>query len=657
MRFLLFFVSCLAFSAEFSTSLGDQYPYTISAITTDPAGNTYVVGSRQSSTEISEVSTSVGGGDVFVSKLDPNGKLLFTDVFAGKGYDSGSAIAVDPSGNIYIAGSTSSGDFPLSKALQTQPGVGATGFVMKLSGDGSTILYSTYFGGTQGGSAVSGLATDANGDLYLTGSTTSADFPHTAGMPFGPNPIANNGGVFFASISAAGDKILYSGALIFGPVDPFRGQPSFAVGVAVDASGSAYFLGNFGGGQPLPTTPGVIGTGGNSTGFAMKIANGAVSYLTSLPNYVDAMAVNNSGELYFVTGYVSKLNATASAMEWTNKLSDLTDLPGSISVDAVGNAWVGGTTYSATFPNQGWSSGSDFVAQLSAAGSLVYSALYPAGTAATSVSVDSAGLLHMAGSLGFVSTLNPGAPETPRVFYFSNVFGGNPTARISPAEVISIYGPGIGPAAPVVGAPSAGFYPKSLGGVQVTIDGVAMPLLFVSQNQINAVVPMGVTVNVAATVRVTNGATILADYRVWIFENAPQVTQTVLNQDGTINSESNPATPGSVVTFYVTGFQHDFSPLADGQVATVANNYCLFNCIMDDYDASAGAAVLYGGPAPGIVAGVTQINLLVPHFVLLGPTPLNITVYDDLGFASFTQTVWSTPSATAEVQKPKIRRP
>jgi hypothetical protein len=188
-----------------------------------------------------QTSATPGTSDVFLSKLDPTGNLLFTDTFAGKGTDRGTAVTVDLSGNIYIAGITTSSDFPLSNALQTQSNPFGTGFVLKLSNDGTTILYSTYFGGTRGDSAVTTLATDSQGNLYLTGTTTSTDFPHTPGLPFGPNPLAtSNTAIFFSCISAKGDKILYSGALISGPI-PIVGSttsPSSA-GVAVDSAGSA----------------------------------------------------------------------------------------------------------------------------------------------------------------------------------------------------------------------------------------------------------------------------------------------------------------------------------------------------------------------------------------------------------------------------------
>src|SRR5580693_698626 len=203
-----------ALAGQFTTVLGGAYPPTVSSIATDSAGNTYVVGSTQLPGTPSFVNSSIGAqAHVFVTKLDPNGKVLFTDTFAGQGVDTGAAIAVDRSGNIYIAGTTTSPDFPLSHALQTQifpastvNGVPAgSGFITKLSNDGSTILYSTFFGGTLGQSAITSLATDTNGNLYLTGYTQASDFPHTAGMPFGAiTQSPASPGAIVASISASG---------------------------------------------------------------------------------------------------------------------------------------------------------------------------------------------------------------------------------------------------------------------------------------------------------------------------------------------------------------------------------------------------------------------------------------------------------------------
>jgi len=716
MRFILFFffLATLAIAGQFTTSIGDANTYLVSAIATDAAGNTYVVGNRQlggiaaSIAVIGDFSsiatgppTAYGASDVFVRKLDPNGKLLFTDTFAGKGVDTGTAIALDPSGNIYIAGATTSPDFPLSKPLISQPNpTYGTGFIVKLSNDGSTILYSTYFGGTLGATSITSLATDANGNLYLTGMTTASDFPHTTGTPFGPIQLeASNvtGGAIIASISAAGDKVLYSGAIV-GTLStlPDCGNTingavceinTGGVGIAVDAAGNAYIAGNTGA-TNLATTAGVLSPTGFGA-FVAKVNPGgtALSYLTyltrslSAATTLNAIAVDTAGNAYlagetidesfpvtpgsyqptsapvypqsFFLAFVAKLNPSGSAVVWGTYLNGGGgDTAQSIAVvtngAASGNVWVTGTTLPGMANANGWTTGPDFVTDdfiigLNAAGSKsMYSALYPIGTVGQSVALDPSGLVHVAGSNGFISAISPTAAPSMTIFDFQNAFGGSATARISPAEVISIYGPGIGPATAATAVPTGGFYPTTLSGVEVAINGVDMPLLYVSSNQINAVVPMAIPPNTAATVHVVNGTTVSPDYPVWILPFAPQAFPTALNQDGTLNGLTNPAKGGSIVTFYATGWQSSFTPLTDGQVATTAQNVCQapVSCQVSPTPGvyAPSATVFYGGAAPGIVAGVSQFNVQIGPVAMSNfamPFSFSLT-----GPSSVAQAVW-----------------
>ena len=162
--------------------------------------------------------------------------------------------------------------------------------------------------------------------------------------------------------------------------------------------------------------------------------------------------------------------------------------------------------------------------------------------------------------------------------------------------------------------------------------------LALSANQITAVVPMGIPFNSAATVRVINGTTVSPDYPVWMVASAPQVFPTVLNQNGTINSQPNPARSNSVVTFYATGWQSNFSPLADGQVATVAQDACLGSCFATVQNVP-NSTVVYGGAAPGIVAGVTQFNIQLGTTPATGGAAVSVT-----GAASTIDLIiWVTP--------------
>ena len=223
------------------------------------------------------------------------------------------------------------------------------------------------------------------------------------------------------------------------------------------------------------------------------------------------------------------------------------------------------------------------------------------------------------------------------IFDFGNVFGGSLTARISPAEVISIYGPGIGPATAASAVPVNGFYPQAFSGVQVQINGMNMPLLYVSANQINAVVPMEVNIGAGATVRVINGTAVSPPYPVWIVPAAPQAFPTVLNQNGTVNSQSNPAHSGGVITFYATGWQSSFLGFADGQVTTYAQDAC-FGCSATVQNVP-NSRVVYGGAAPGIVAGVTQFNIQLGSTVATGGAAASVTNFT----GTLNLTIWVTP--------------
>ncbi len=708
MRFVLFLItSTLALAGEYTTYLGDAYPRTITGIATDTAGNTYVVGNRGnpgvltgafrigvSSTLIVSLSAP---NDVFVSKIDPSGKVLFTNTFAGKGADQGLAVAVDPTGNIYIAGATTSPDFPISNALQPQVGLAGAGFIVKLSADGRTILYSTYFGGLAGETSVNAITTDAAGNLYLTGTTYATDFPHTAGMPTAsvvqtgiPYTSQTTSAAFVAALDAAGDKVLLAGTVggtqndcAGGTHDCLNTLVSTAgIAIALDAAKNIYFGGNTNT-TNLPTTSGVLLPGGIGA-FAGKVAAGGtgLAYLTFLgaaselatgpvmtgANVLASLTVDAAGNAYLAgttgdpkfpvtsgayqttfagnpvasfgvpsntDGFVAKLKPDGGAFIWATYLGGSgNDAVNSIAVDANGDVWATGTTASTNFPNaQGWSQGGDFLVELNSTGSaLAYSARYPNGSVSTAVALDQTQLIHTAGVTGILSEIASTAPPAPKIFGVLNAAGSPLAGRISPAEVISIYGPHSGPAAGTGPAARITTYPTSLAGVQVTIGGIPAPLLYVSDGQINAVVPMEVTAQSAATIQITNGSTLLPSYPVWIDASDAVPFPGVLNQDGSLNSQTNPAKAASVVSFYATGWQSSFAPLTDGQVALQAINACpTSNCF-----ASQGN-IVYAGAAPGIVAGVTQFNLQLISVKTLQELTISVSGLNQL------ISIWVTP--------------
>jgi hypothetical protein len=378
------------------------------SIAVDSAGNAYVAGWTESTnfpTTPGAFQTTFGAGgigDAFVAKLNPTGSaLVYSTYFGGDNYDQGNGVAVDSAGNAYVAGWTSSANFPTTPgAFQTTypastceyqgiPQGISDLFVTKLNPTGSALDYSTYLGGSgcEGGWG-SVIAVDSSGNAYVTGVTRSADFPTTAsafqatygggtcGAPPNTFPCPD---AFVTKLNVTGTALVYSTYL--GGSDEDNG-----VGIAVDAADNAYVIGlTFS--TKFPTTPGAFQTtfGGFSDAFVTKLnptGTAPLVYSTYLGgSSLDeglGIAVDSAGNTY-VTGrtqssnfpttasafqpifggyydaFVTKLNPTGTAPLYSTYLGgsgaeggDL--LPGGgIAVDATGGAYVAGIT-SGNFP-------------------------------------------------------------------------------------------------------------------------------------------------------------------------------------------------------------------------------------------------------------------------------------------------------------------
>ncbi len=661
--------------AGYTTFLSGAGEYRPARILTDAAGNTYVAGSR-----FFEMFPSASAGqlsDVFVTKLDPSGAVLFTVTMGGKGSDQAGGLALDPTGNIYLAGSTSSPNFPLRNALQGQPAdrtglLDRTGFLVKLSADGSRLLYSTYFGGTRGPSAISAVAADANGNAYVTGSTNAADFPHTEGLPSYRLSAGTFGvpGAFVTKISAGGDRVLYSAIIAGNSVSCGCCSSCFlsarftgGAGIALDAAGSAHIVG-YSNTTDLPTTPGAFLAGGIGA-FAAKVnaAGSALVYLTYIgrtnyvvspygnpANTVSALAVDRAGNAYLAgrtldprfpstrgayqavfsgpaeppafppwplaDAFVAKLSPDGASMTWATYLGGPgEDWARDVALDLAGNVWIVGTSESPDFPNvNGWSAGTDFVVGLNSSGSaLRYSARFPTDTISRAVAVDSAGLIHVAGMNGLVSALAPNQPASSLIGGIANAAGGPVSGRIAPGEAISIYGTRLGPTTSASATlDSSGRISTALSGVQVLFDNVAAPLLYVSSNQVNAMVPFGLANQSSARVRLSFDGATSQDFPAAVVPTAPEIFRSAVdvaaavNEDGSRNSVNRPARFGSVVAIWATGT--GAIQAGDGEIATFAENY---RCC-EVQVGSQPAEVLYAGASPGMVVGVTQINFRIP---------------------------------------------
>ncbi len=264
----------------YSTYLGGSEDDFGTAIAVDSGGNAYVTGLTLSAGDF----PTTGGAfqtapraasfaDGFVAKLNPTGSMLVYSTFlSGNDVDQGFDIAVDASGNAYMTGFTLSADFPTA-GTPVQPAFGGgtfTGdaFVTKLNAAGDALVYSTYLGGS-GEDFGQGIALDAAANAYVTGATSSANFPtmpNPLQLAFGGGGNPFGGDAFVTQLNAAGDTLVYS-SYLGGSGDDFGSD------IAVDATGNAYVTGsivstNFPTVRPLQPKIG----GGLFDAFLAKIA-------------------------------------------------------------------------------------------------------------------------------------------------------------------------------------------------------------------------------------------------------------------------------------------------------------------------------------------------------------------------------------------------
>ncbi len=158
---------------------GDDYGLSIAADTT---GNVYVTGTTTSTafpvTQSAYQAKIAGGIDSFVTKLSPSGTLVYSTYLGGSGDDNAYAIAIDGAGSAYVTGQTASADFPSLNPAQAASGGKTDAFIAKLNPTGASLAYSTFLGGTADDLGTA-IAVDSAGAAYITGVTSSSDFPLT----------------------------------------------------------------------------------------------------------------------------------------------------------------------------------------------------------------------------------------------------------------------------------------------------------------------------------------------------------------------------------------------------------------------------------------------------------------------------------------------
>jgi uncharacterized repeat protein (TIGR01451 family) len=364
----------------YSTFLGGEANDSTEGVAVDSSGNAYVTGGTKS---IGFPVTSggvqgflAGDTDAYLTKINPTGTaLLYSTMLGGTGTDRGSGVAIDSSGNAYIAGFTSSQDFPTVNAFQNFPGGSFDAFVAKINTNASgvaSLVFCSYLGGIADDKAY-GIAIDSSAsDVFVTGQTSSNNFPllNPAQPAFGGSFDA-----FIAKISSAGTKVY---ATYLGGSGDDRGT-----GIAVNSSGEVYVTG-FTSSTNFPTvSPLQIASGGGFDAFVAKLNSAGSTFLystyfggsanestVSTVTSTNPITLDSSSNAY-VTGYTSSTNfPTAAPLQaaksggqdaFVAKISDVTpaaDYSISVSPSARSVSPGGNTTYTITATPAGGFTGS-----------------------------------------------------------------------------------------------------------------------------------------------------------------------------------------------------------------------------------------------------------------------------------------------------------
>ncbi len=377
---------------DWATFLGAQGTDAGCALAVDAMGNVFVAGNTSSTffpTTPGVFGPNPGTSNAsrgFVARLAAGGgALLWSGLVTPQLYSSCNAVALDPSGDVIVAGETYEG-------LQATPGAfdesyngGTDAYVAKVSGDGTMLKWATHLGGTSH-DHLHGLVVDPSGNATVVGETVSTDFPTTPGAyDNARDTTSNNFDVFVARVASDGASLVWSTYL--GGSGSESGRA-----VALDAQGYVYVAGSAR--LDFPTTPG--------------------AYDTST-NWGDA--------------FVAKLAPDGASLEWSTVLGGSGDEEAlALAVDDGGNAYVAGVTLSQDFPVTAgaydvtsevsgmgpWIARDAFVARIDAGGAALGWATYLGGASqeeAVSIAVDDFGNVTVLGT-----TESPEFPVTPGVF-------------------------------------------------------------------------------------------------------------------------------------------------------------------------------------------------------------------------------------------------
>jgi uncharacterized protein (TIGR03437 family) len=629
---------------------------TVTAMTVDAAGNTYLTGSTTSSSfpaTASAFQTQFSGGtcevipglhgvpltvpcsDAFVIKVDPAGKVVFATYFGGNGNETvASAICVDASGNVYLGGLTGPNTVGQPSTFPVTPGAAFTnlaggGFVAKLNPSGTALAYSTLLPvnpPAQGRRGVA-MAINTTGEVYLASTNLgSLPFPTTSGAFQSTPPASANGSGVVAKLNSSGSALVYATYLSGSGL-------TIPQGIAIDAAGDAFVTG-FTEAADFPVTPGAFQSDYfPSAGYMQFVTKlnpkgaGLVysTFLGATRNYASGIKVDAQGGAYVVAmdgsalssgGYLSHLSPDGSALIYSTYVPSVTAVD--LALDSAGSAFVAGAFGIAVLTPSPGAFQSELVGVTGnvIAAKFTSDGQFAGGTYAYVSSTAGAGpLIAVAANGGIVLAEGQEQPNVVSIYPWLTVqnAASGTAGAVAPGEIVTLRGYGLGPA---IATMAAGQAPVSqLGGTQVTIGGIAAPIFSAQSQQVTVQVPWEIAGQTSAEVVVTyNGGPptgTLASAPVVVAPAAPGI-YAVANSDGTLNSPSNPAKAASFITIYGTGGGLTNPLGTTGGLWPITASLPALTASVSASIGAMNAVVLYAGSAPTLESGYFQVNVALP---------------------------------------------
>jgi len=532
------------------------------------------------------------------------------------------ATAADASGNLYIADTSNNvvRKVTAGGVISTVAGNGTAGF----GGDGGAAASAQLY-------APQGVAVDANGNLYIA-DTENARVRKVSGGNI--STVAGNGTAGYGGDGAAAASA----------------QLSLPQGLAVDAAGNLY-IADFSNNRIRKVTAGGIITTIAGNGLAGYSGDGAAATAAQLTTPV-SVAADNLGNVYIAdTGNNAVRLVNTSGIISTvagNGLAGYSGDNGRATLAMVGNPTgiAADSSGSGTFYISDGSVRirkvypSGFITTIAGNGSRGYSG--DGGVAPFATLNGPAGIaLAQNGNLYVADSGNSAVRELILGGYQLSISAlanaaSNLAGPVSGGEIVVLYGTGMGPANLTTYTPgSNGQVPTTLAGTTVYFGNYAAPLLYTSANQVSAIVPYEL-VGSQATVFVEYNGSLSTTFTVSLATAAPALFTSNLSGKGpaaainihngaySYNSAANPLNAGDYVELFLTGTGQTSPPSVDGQVTPDANEL-----VPQSVTVTIGGRVFtaqYAGGAPGIVAGLTQVNVQIPSGLQAGPVTVSVQV-------------------------------